>query len=376
MKPKTMVLLLVAIMCGLGAAYLTATIRGTTAPPPDLDYFWVPKKDIKAGHKVLKVEDEFNRVGFPKDPIAQKDWVADQKELKDVVVGKDLPANLPVTKAALSSNEPTLALLPKGFRAVSIGCSAVAGAAGFILPGNRVDVVCTLPGSKGKLTRIFLSDVLVLAVNEVADRPADKVTIQPGVVTFALTPADAERVTWVSSGGQITLLLRRPDDNGVVKTPGATSPWETKEGTPGGDNTKTDPAVAIVYVKVPLAKKDVETGIEIDSANFDSYFDEVEIPAAIAVKAMTKDQLLAAKDRHFYNKLLAGNWPTDRNLTSDVVAKPFKTHTMIGRSGNNPPVPYTYNLDTKTLITFSPAGSDPAAPAPAPAPAPKPGEGN
>jgi pilus assembly protein CpaB len=369
MKPKTMVLLLVAIMCGLGAAYLTATLRPAAPQGPELDYFLVPKAPIKAGHKIVKVDEEFNRVGFPKDPIAQKDWVADQKELKDVVVGKDLPANLPVTRQSLQSNEPTLALLPKGYRAVSIGCSNVAGAGGFILPGNRVDVVCTLPNQKGKLTRIFLSDVLVLAVNDQDDRPQDRKNLAVGTVTFALTPADAERVTWVSTGGQITLLLRRPDDNGVVKTPGATSPWEKE------DPNNTNPEggrPTVVYVKVPLAKKDVGNGIEINPENFETYFDEIDVPQAIATRALTKEQLLAAKDRHFYNKLLAGNWPTLGNLTGggpDLTT--IHVHTMLGRNGPNSPVPYAYDLDKKTPILFkTQPDSDPA-----PAPAPKPGEG-
>jgi len=377
MKPKTMVLLLVAIMCGLGAAYLTAQLSSKPPTGPELAYFWVPKKEIKAPHRITKVEEEFEKKGFPKDEIAQANWVSDPKDLKDVSIGKDLPAGLPVPKVALESNEPTLQKLKPGYRAISIGCSNVSGAGGFILPGNRVDMVCTLAEAKGKLSKIFLFNVLVLAVNDQDNSPQDKKTLAPGTVTVALKPAEAERLTWVSGGAQINLLLRRPDDGGIENTPGATSPWERKgpggdvgPGGPGGDTGETSTPLT----KVPLAKKDVGVGIEITDDNYESYFDDVEIPEAIALKALSKKALLEAKDRHFYNKLLAGNWPTAGNLINDggvVVKKP--PHLMVGRNGSNDPVSYPYDPEKKTRInlTTAPGGGEPA---PAPAPGAKPAD--
>jgi hypothetical protein len=190
-------------------------------------------------------------------------------------------------------------------------------------------------------------------------------------VTFALTPAEAERLTWVSTAAAVNLLLRRPDDNGTPAAPGATSPWgEDKD--PKGDPTpnSSEKTPSVVFAKVPLAKKDIETGVEVTPDNYDTYFDEIDVTPAVASKALTKEQLMALKDRHVYVKLLRDNWPTTANFDGSAPAA-IRTHILTIRSGNATQQ-YKYNLATRTLMDLAAAAP---APEPAPAPAPKPGEG-
>jgi pilus assembly protein CpaB len=359
MKPKTMVLLLVAIMCGLAAAYLTAALSGPRAAPTDVDYVYVPKAVIKPGVPLTKPDELFDRMPFPKDKV-QKEWITDLKSFTDQRTSRELKPGLPVTKADLGDQQPSLQLLKPGQRAISIGVSNTNGAGGWILPGNRVDVVVTIPNAKGgRLSKTFLSNILVLAINDQSDRPAEKNHLPPGVATLALTPEQAERVIWVSGGATISLMLRHPDDTAPFKGVGASSPWAKGENP---DETNTPPGgTAMTFVKVPVAKKDVEVGDIINAENFDTYFDEIDIPDALAGKALLKTPLIAAQKR-FYNKLLVGNWPTERNLTEVVKAKPFNTHTIIGKNGGVTTVS-VYNKDTELRLT-TPVGGPETAPNP------------
>jgi hypothetical protein len=99
--------------------------------------------------------------------------------------------------------------LPKGTRAVAVAVEQDQ-AAGFILPGSRVDVTCTTPEEGGKaVTKTIAPDVLVLAVDtqvSPTDKPITSVT-----VTLAVTPEQAESVTAARAQGTIGLTLRKPE---------------------------------------------------------------------------------------------------------------------------------------------------------------------
>jgi pilus assembly protein CpaB len=119
-------------------------------------------------------------------------------------------------------------LLPPGMRAVAVRISAENTAGGFILPGDRVDVLVTaaplLGGSQKtsqQVTLTILSNVPVLAIDQVVDDKSkdDKDKGKAGVVgktaTLELDPPQVEQLaTAQASGGVISLALRSVADNG------------------------------------------------------------------------------------------------------------------------------------------------------------------
>lgn len=119
-------------------------------------------------------------------------------------------------------------IVPQGHRAVTVAVNEVAGVAGFITPGSRVDIVLTTPrpGSKDKednISKIILQNVPVLASGQGTEQKEGKPVIVP-TVTLDLTPEDAEKliVGVGSKKGALQLLLRNIIDVAAVNTSGAT----------------------------------------------------------------------------------------------------------------------------------------------------------
>ncbi|MCE6981707.1 Flp pilus assembly protein CpaB, partial [Pseudomonas frederiksbergensis] len=99
-------------------------------------------------------------------------------------------------------------------RAISVRVDDVVGVGGFLLPGNRVDVLATKQtGNTGNAeSRTILEDLRVLAVDQTAS--TDKT--QPVVVravTLEMTPDEAELLVKGMTDGKLQLALRNPLDN-------------------------------------------------------------------------------------------------------------------------------------------------------------------
>lgn len=119
-------------------------------------------------------------------------------------------------------------LIPQGHRAVTAAVNEVAGVAGFITPGSKVDVVVTTPSPSNKdenVSKIILENVPVLATGQVTDQRGGKPVVVP-TVTLDLTPEDAEKlvVSATNKGSlqPLQLLLRNIADGGHAQSRGAT----------------------------------------------------------------------------------------------------------------------------------------------------------
>ena len=137
-----------------------------------------------------------------------------------------------VVLTPIEANEPVLALkvtgagqratlsslVEEGMKAVTIRVNDVEGVGGFVLPGDRVDVVLTRQTDKDKAsTEIVLQNTRVLAVDQSADISADKPAVAKAV-TLEVTSDQAQRVWLASSVGNLSLLLRRAGETGAVST--------------------------------------------------------------------------------------------------------------------------------------------------------------
>jgi pilus assembly protein CpaB len=140
--------------------------------------------------------------------------------------------------SSLQENEPVLEakLAPRGAggglpviitlgkRALTMRVNDVSGVAGFVTPNTRVDVLLTID-DKGNtnepVTRIIMQDVRALAAGQQI-QPDNEGKPQPvGVVTFLVTPEQAETLALASQQGSIQLALRNMLDTVHVKTLGA-----------------------------------------------------------------------------------------------------------------------------------------------------------
>jgi pilus assembly protein CpaB len=111
------------------------------------------------------------------------------------------------------------AVVPDGFRAMTVRVDEVVGVGGFVQPGDRVDVLVTMsraPFTNDPVARLVLQDLPVLTVGEKFQEEGDggrtkrrKVT----VVTLQVKPDQGERLALVSSEAKIILALRNQGDH-------------------------------------------------------------------------------------------------------------------------------------------------------------------
>jgi pilus assembly protein CpaB len=105
-------------------------------------------------------------------------------------------------------------LLEEGKRAVTVRVDDVRGVAGFVLPGDFVDVV--LIGEDPAFQRenyseILLHHVKVLAIDQLASERQEQPTVAKAV-TVEVTPEQAQKILLASNVGKLSLILRQPGD--------------------------------------------------------------------------------------------------------------------------------------------------------------------
>ncbi|WP_192245349.1 Flp pilus assembly protein CpaB [Mesorhizobium silamurunense] len=127
----------------------------------------------------------------------------------------------------ISVNEPVLAskitgagqratlsaVLAEGMKAVSIRVNDVLGVAGFVFPGDRVDILLTRSvrsdqGADKSFVDVLLQSVKVLAVDQVADESKENPQVVKAV-TVEVSTKDAQKLTLAAGAGQLSLALRQ-----------------------------------------------------------------------------------------------------------------------------------------------------------------------
>src|SRR5438552_15760791 len=100
MKPRTIILLVVAIVCGLAAMYMTNRLladKATPAPAVNIVKVLVSKQRISAWTPMKKPEDLFELKEVPEGTYSTK-CITDVKDPKDQALRQPLGEQMPVTK--------------------------------------------------------------------------------------------------------------------------------------------------------------------------------------------------------------------------------------------------------------------------------------
>jgi pilus assembly protein CpaB len=112
-----------------------------------------------------------------------------------------------------------------GKRAVAFRINDVSGISGLIQPNSRVDIVVVMDvgADKGRMARVYLQNMRILAIGSDPQRTEDGRPINAAVATVEATPNEGERLALVTTQGQIQLMLRGYGDPDSAKTSGATT---------------------------------------------------------------------------------------------------------------------------------------------------------
>ncbi|OJU09593.1 MAG: Flp pilus assembly protein CpaB [Caulobacterales bacterium 68-7] len=169
----------------------------------------------------------------PTARVALRAMVADEPVLAPRV-------STPGGKANLSG------VLASGMRAISVRSNEVAGVGGFVLPGDRVDVLVTRQiDQTNAVTNVLAQNVRVLGVDQSDDLEADKPVVAKAV-TVEVSPDEAAAISLAQNVGSVTLSLRQLSDDaplarksmsvselgGAPRVAGSSAPARRRPATP------------------------------------------------------------------------------------------------------------------------------------------------
>ncbi len=210
-RTQIVMLLLLSIAFGLGAVMIAKQwLDSQTQPTVKLEEVerhpvLVAAMEIEPG---VIIEDK-----HLKTRLMEVDWIEETTLTEpSQAVGKVASNSIyegelvnPNRIAVLGEGVTLAAMIPEDKRALTIRVNDVIGVAGFLLPGNKVDVLNT----KGNGTNTVLKNIKVLAVDQTA-RTNDNKPVIVRAVTLEVSPKEAEKLLTENSRGQIQLALRNP----------------------------------------------------------------------------------------------------------------------------------------------------------------------
>lgn len=217
MNRRFIIMFSIALLLALLAAWVANFWIQAMAIPDKTASVVVAAVEIPYG---VKLEDaQIKVLAWPSNSVPQGSFSS-----KEQVVGKITKNNFypdePITEKRMSEHVggSTLSgLISKDYRAISVRVDDVVGVAGFILPGNNVDILSTKkePATNQAITKTLLQNINVLAVDQEVSQEKDKPAIVRAV-TLELKPEQAEIIVQAMQEGTIQLTLRNPDDLELV----------------------------------------------------------------------------------------------------------------------------------------------------------------
>src|SRR3954451_4027325 len=214
----------------------------------------VAKKALPVG--TIGYADSFTCQPWPKELMRSAYYVesqpdGDPKKLLGTVVRYQITAGQPVTRGSLVGPQDRgflAAALGPGMRAITVPVNVSSSVAGFVFPGDHVDMVLNQTVTGGgdgpplKVSETIIRNLRVLATDQrVSEKNDDgKTEVKTfSNVTFEVTPRIAEKISVAQSIGSLSLSLRSIADNtsdleravaaGYIKVPAGANPADEKQ---------------------------------------------------------------------------------------------------------------------------------------------------
>lgn len=218
MRNNNLVVLVVAVMLGGTAAVLARNWLANHArlTEGDVSTIVVAASPIAFGTELTKEntkEIPWSTAVLPEGAIATKDDLLQGGRRMVLAL---IARNEPILRSKITApNQPAnlSSMLQPGKRAVTVRVDDVRGVAGFIQPGDLVDVVLIRTEADSRNNQsysdIILQAAAVLAIDQVTGERTDKPTIAKAV-TLEVTPEDAQKILLATNIGRLSLILRQP----------------------------------------------------------------------------------------------------------------------------------------------------------------------
>ncbi|MGB7926049.1 MAG: Flp pilus assembly protein CpaB [Pyrinomonadaceae bacterium] len=210
----------------LAAVSVSRYLSGAQAYGRNLSDVVVAKAEIPLGTKI--VADQLTVVQFPKGSTPDGTFESVEKLVGRVAVASFAPRE-PITESRLAPEGTAgglTAVIPEGYRAMTVKVDDVVGVSGFIMPGALVDVVVVIEpndstASQGPISKIVLQNIKVLANGQNIDQPKnEREANSVKAVTLQVTPEQAEKLALAATEGKLQLVMRNSTDQGDEQTTG------------------------------------------------------------------------------------------------------------------------------------------------------------
>ncbi|MCA9234245.1 MAG: Flp pilus assembly protein CpaB [Planctomycetales bacterium] len=225
MRPKSLVLLALALGCGLIASIGISQVLDSSgkAAPVETAPIYVALQNVNVGDPITDAMvslEEWPKDKVPVGAIAKWEDLEERRPRTNIYQGEPILDTKLLAKGQV--NDPIQGV-PSGMRLKTISVDARKSAAGLLSPGDRVDVQIYVrrneqEGITTPFTKIFLQNIRVYAVDQTVDKTIDGAEARNVAKTVSLivTPLQANRITLAENLGEISLIPRNPDDEAVV----------------------------------------------------------------------------------------------------------------------------------------------------------------
>lgn len=270
MAVRVVVLLGLALIIGVGTVIFAKQWIASVQVPPEIEietreytpevFVLVATGNLQPG--MLIGRESVKWQGWPTSDLPPSYVVQGQREDTEffgAVTRYRIAAGEPITdfKVARRGEQGFLAaVLTPGMRAVTIPISDTRSAAGFVLPGDRVDVVLTHTAPGGTVGETVFHDLRVLAIDQALSSPDSQARVGK-TATLEVTPREVEAFAVMMQMGTVSLSLRslqpaealvaqadaeKPEEIDKVPT---VYPGETQDGSGAGVAQGTSPGSAV-----------------------------------------------------------------------------------------------------------------------------------
>ncbi len=226
MNKRSILLLLLAGAVAFGTALMVRNRieanSATASVPRDVTRILVASSDISPG-SFVRASNNLKWAEWPSDNVNSSFLVEGEVDINNyngAVARRHILKGEPITDSLLvhaGDGGFMAAVLAPGKRAISIAVDATTGNAGFIFPGDRVDLILThtieietATGERGDdilASETFIENVRVLAVDQHLDNPENE-AILAKTLTLEVTKRQAEKINVAKDLGKISVSLR------------------------------------------------------------------------------------------------------------------------------------------------------------------------
>lgn len=278
MKPKSLLLLALALGCGLVASIgISQVMEGNAkgrGPSVETASIYVAMHNINLGDPIdatMVSLQEWPKDKVPPGALTSLENVEGRRPRTNIIAGE------PILDAKLLAQGETvdpIASIPDGFRLTTIAVDAESSAAGLLSPGDRVDIQLFVnrndrSGIAQARTKVILQNIKVFAIEQAVQRSADggEARTIPKTVSLLVTPEQAAKIDLAQNLGQLSLIPRSPNDESMTAgvDVDASSLWEdasernTRAEEQKRDEGAAQPKASLLSGLVSMMRKTADT---------------------------------------------------------------------------------------------------------------------